>query len=75
MDTLKQPTRYPSVASYPNGIIAFAVGYILLDTPATPTLSPDPVVTVISIISILLNLPFTEKINYRKQLDATQNAT
>jgi hypothetical protein len=21
------------------------------------------------------NLPFTEKINYRKQLDATQNAT
>ena len=23
----------------------------------------------------VLNLPFTEKINYRKQLDATQNAT
>jgi hypothetical protein len=24
---------------------------------------------------VLTKLPFTEKINYRKQLDATQNAT
>jgi hypothetical protein len=40
---------------------------------------PEPI--ALNVVTVLISfhsfgkLPFTEKINYRKQLDATQNAT
>lgn len=70
--TSKIPIRYANVLSYANGIMHLASGYDVFGIYIIPLLLSVPVFSDNVIICIFVsNLPFTEKINYRKQLDAT----
>lgn len=74
--TSKIPIRCANVLSYANGIMHLASGYDVFGIYIIPLLLSVPVFSDNVIICIFVSkLPFTEKINYRKQLDATQNAT
>jgi hypothetical protein len=58
---------FTAITVYPSGISG------ALKYPIFRVVSKSTVGSILIIFNS--NLPFTEKINYRKQLDATQNAT